>query len=210
MEVNIPRHRRPAQLRTQERVARAIAAAEVLLIERGPEEVSIPEVAEASGVPRASLYQFFANKYQLFNAIAEQHLNQVCELVRESAPGFSGMHWREAAPILVRATSVYYNQNPVAGILILGGPTSRESYLAQAVTIESIGSEVRAIFKTLKPSINIPEDPDSATMLVEIAFAIMKFGYYRDGEISEAIIEQTIHACVGYLLQTLPNELAAN
>ena len=139
MEVSALRHRRPAQLRTQERVARAIAAAEVLLIERGPEEVSIPDVAEASGVPRASLYQFFANKYQLFNAIAEQHLCQVLELVQSAAPSFAGMHWREAAPILIRATSVYYNQNPVAGILILGGPTSRESYLAQEVTIESIG-----------------------------------------------------------------------
>ena len=54
MEVNVPRHRRPAQLRTQERVARAIAAAEVLLIERGREEVSTHDVAEASGVHRAS------------------------------------------------------------------------------------------------------------------------------------------------------------
>ena len=210
MEVNVPRHRRPAQLRTQERVARAIAAAEVLLIERGPEEVSIPDVAEASGVPRASLYQFFANKYQLFNAIAEQHLCQVLELVQSAAPSFAGMHWRDAAPVLIRATSVYYNQNPVAGILILGGPTSRESYLAQEVTIESIGAEIRAIFKTLKPAIYIPDEPDSATMLVEIAFAIMKFGYYRDGEISEAIMEQAVHACVGYLLQILPNELAAS
>ena len=69
---------------------------------------------------------------------------------------------------------------------------------------------MRAIFKTLEPAINIPEEPDSATMLVEIAFAIMKFGYYRDGEISEAIMEQAIHACVGYLLQTLPDELAAS
>ncbi|MEO6697822.1 MAG: TetR/AcrR family transcriptional regulator [Paraperlucidibaca sp.] len=210
MDVNTQRQRRPAQLRTQERVARAIAAAEILLIERGPEDVSIPDIAEASGVPRASLYQFFANKYQLFGAIAEQHLSQVCETVRDAAPAFVGMHWREVAPILVRAASAYYNQNPVAGILILGWPVSRESYLAQEVTIENIGHEVRTIFKTLKPTVDIPEDPDLATMLVEIAFSIMKFGYYRDGEISEEIMQQASYACVGYLMQILPAELVAS
>lgn len=207
---NSPRLRKPSQLRTQERVARAISAAEILLIERGPEEVSIPDIAEASGVPRASLYQFFANKYQLFAAIAEQHLSQVCETVRQAAPAFVGMHWRDVAPVLVRAASSYYNQHPVAGILILGWPVSRESYLAQEVTIENIGDEVRQIFKTLQPAIDIPEDPDTATMLVEIAFGMMKYGYYRDGEISEAIMEQASHACVGYLKEILTPDLSAN
>ena len=52
----IPKLRKPAQARTQERVARALLTAEQLLLERNPEEVSIPDIAEASGVPRASLY----------------------------------------------------------------------------------------------------------------------------------------------------------
>jgi AcrR family transcriptional regulator len=210
MDVITLRHRRPVQHRTQERVAKAIAAAEILLLEHGPEEVSIPDIAEASGVPRASLYQFFANKYQLFAAIAELHLNQVCQAVRKSAPGFAGMHWREVVPILVRASSAYYNQNPVAGILILGWPVSRESYLSQEVTIENIGYELRAIYKTLEPAVDMPEHPDAATMLVEITFSIMKFGYYRDGEISEDTMQQAIHACVGYITQILPDEHVAS
>lgn len=203
MDIMIPRQRRPSQLRTQERVARAIAAAEILLIERGPEEVSIPDIAEASGVPRASLYQFFANKYQLFGAIAEQHLSQVCELVRQAGPAFVGMDFHTVAPVLVRAASNYYNQHPVAGILILGWPVSRESYLAQEVTIENIGHEVRIIFSTLSDSIALPNEPDCATLMVEVAFSIMKFGYYRDGEITETTMQQATHACIGYITQIM-------
>lgn len=209
MDIAIPRQRRPSQARTQERVNRAIAAAEVLLIERGPEEVSIPDIAEASGVPRASLYQFFANKYQLFAAIAEKHLGEVCDTVRQAAPAFVGMHWRDVAPVLVRAASAYYNQNPVAGILILGWPVSRDSYLAQEVTIENIGHEVREIFATLSPPVVLQQGPDYATLLVEVAFAIMKYGYYRDGEISEETMQQATLACVGYLHQILPPDVLA-
>lgn len=209
MDITMLRQRRPSQVRTQERVNRAIAAAEVLLIERGPEEVSIPDIAEASGVPRASLYQFFANKYQLFAAIAERHFTEVCDLVHQAAPAFVGMDWREVAPMLVRAASAYYNQNPVAGILILGWPVSRESYLAQEVTIENIGKEVREIFSTLTPPVSMQVNPDYATMLVEVVFSIMKYGYYRDGEITEETMQQATHACVGYLTQILPPECLA-
>lgn len=197
----------PSQVRTQERVARAIAAAEQLLLERGPEDVSIPEVAEVSGVPRASLYQFYANKHQLFGAIAEQHLSRVAQAIKLGGLSLAGAHWRTVIPILVRAASQYYNQNPVAGILILGWPVSRASYLAQEVTIENIGDELRHIFETLEPKVEFVLDPDHATILTELAFAVMKYGYYRDGYISDMVIGQASLAVIGYMEQILPPEL---
>ena len=114
----IPRLRKPLQARTQERVARALLTAESLLLEKNPEEVSIPDIAEASGVPRASLYQFYANKHQLFAAIAEKHLGLVAQEVKRGGAALVGFHWRQMSYLLAQAASQYYNQNPVAGILI--------------------------------------------------------------------------------------------
>ena len=203
-----PRLRKPSQARTQERVARAIAAAEKLLLEVGPEDVSIPDIAEASGVPRASLYQFYANKHQLFADIAEQHLGRVAQLVKTYGAEARGLHWREVVPLLVRAASHYYNENPVAGILILGWHMSRATYLAQEVTIENIGDELGLIFLTLNPSLDLPRSPDYPTIMTELAFACMKYGYYRDGVISEAVMTQASLAVIGYLEQVLPSSLA--
>lgn len=200
------RLRKPAQARTQDRVSRAMQAAEKLLLEIGPEEVSIPDIAEASGVPRASLYQFYANKHQLFAAIAEKHLARVADEVKQGGEALRGLHWRVAVPLLVRASSDYYNQNPVAGILILGWPMSRASYLAQEVTIENIGDELRHIFLTLEPPVALPSAPDIATIITELAFACMKYGYYRDGIISDDIMKQASLAAIGYLEQVLPPE----
>ncbi|WP_206389729.1 TetR/AcrR family transcriptional regulator [Amnimonas aquatica] len=202
------RNRKPAQARTQDRVARAMAAAEQLLIERGPEEVSIPDIAEASGVPRASLYQFYANKYQLFAAISESHLARVAGEIKAGGQALAGRHWREVVPLLVEAASRYYNEHPVAGILILGWPMSRDAYLAQEVTIENIGDELRSVFATLSPPVALPAEPDAGTIVTELAFACMKYGYFRHGLISEDIIRQSSLAVIGYLEQVLPPELA--
>jgi len=204
----IPRLRKPAQARTQERVARALQTAEQLLLTGNPEEVSIPDIAEASGVPRASLYQFYANKHQLFAAIAERHLGKVAEEVKLGGAALKGFHWRQITSILVQASSRYYNQNPVAGILILGWPMSRETYLAQEVTIENIGDELRVIYGAAEPVVTLTTTPDVGTIVTELAFSVMKYGYYRQGEITPEIMQQAAIAVVGYLEQVLPPELA--
>lgn len=207
MEV-IPRFRKPTQARTQERVARALQTAEQLLLTRNPEEVSIPDIAEASGVPRASLYQFYANKHQLFAAIAEQHLSKVAQEVKLGGVRLKGFHWRQVSRALVHAAARYYNQNPVAGILILGWPMSRETYLAQEVTIENIGDELRAIYQTAEPAVTLTTSPDVGTIITELAFSLMKYGYYRQGEITPEITQQASVAVIGYLEQVLPEALA--
>lgn len=204
----IPRLRKPAQARTQERVARALQTAEQLLLTGNPEEVSIPDIAEASGVPRASLYQFYANKHQLFAAIAERHLSKVAQEVKLGGAALKGFHWRQITSILVQASSRYYNQNPVAGILILGWPMSRETYLAQEVTIENIGDELRVIYGAAEPVVTLTTTPDVGTIVTELAFSLMKYGYYRQGEITPDIMQQAATAVIGYLEQVLPLELA--
>ncbi|MES3041761.1 MAG: TetR/AcrR family transcriptional regulator [Pseudomonadota bacterium] len=204
----IPRLRKPTQARTQERVARALQTAEQLLLTSNPEEVSIPDIAEASGVPRASLYQFYANKHQLFAAIAERHLSKVAQEVKFGGAMLKGFHWRQITSILVAAASRYYNQNPVAGILILGWPMSRETYLAQEVTIENIGDELRVIYGTAEPAVTLTATPDVGTIVTELAFSLMKYGYYRQGEITPDIMQQAATAVIGYLEQVLPSELA--
>lgn len=201
------RLRKPSQARTLERVNRAIAAAERLILERGPEEVSIPDIAEASGVPRASLYQFYANKHQLFAAITERQLARVLEYMQTGAKALAGYHWRDTIPLLIRGVSGHFNQNPVASILILGWPVSRATFQAQGVTVDNIGAAVHDMLLTTTPRIDLSRHPSATTVVVEISFACLKYGYYREGVISEAIQEQAVLAATGYMEQLLPVEL---
>ncbi|GAB3538471.1 hypothetical protein GCM10027343_04280 [Noviherbaspirillum agri] len=191
--------RPPLQERSRQRVALALEAAERLLIRVGPEEASIPEIAKESGVPRASLYQFYPNKYVLFAHLAQIHLSRVERVIAEAFIETTSRDWEELVRQLIDAVSGYYDANPVAGILILGGPFSRASYLAQEAAIGHIAHAIRLFLRQQELPLLLPEDPDVATLVVEMSFACMKHGYYRENRISTAIREQAANAVIAYL-----------
>lgn len=193
------RARVPVQERSQQRVSQILAAAEELLVAVGPEETSIPEISKLTGIPRASIYQFYANKYVLFNQIAEHYLGQVSTAIGQMAPACHALPWREAARLLIEGASEFYNRTPVASILVLGGPMSRRAYQAQEITIHQIGQDVRNIFGSLAQPFFPPLAPDTTTYATEIAFACMRLGYYEEGRISQLAQDQAVHAATAYL-----------
>ncbi len=199
----LQRHKPPMQERSQLRVAQALETAEKLLQKLGPEETSIPEIALASGIPRASLYQFFPNKYVLFSHLAEIHLQRVSDVVAQAAPLCQPLNWMEAVPILINRAADYYDQTPVASMLILGGPFSRSAYLAQEVTISNIGQGVRQLMASLDTPVYFPEDPDTTTLATEAAFSCMKYGYYRDNRVTETVRQEAAKMAIAYMAASL-------
>lgn len=68
-----PLRRTPRQARGRERVEVILDAAEALFAEVGYEAASTNAIAARAGVPIGSIYQFFANKQALLNAVAERY-----------------------------------------------------------------------------------------------------------------------------------------
>ncbi|MCG6192410.1 TetR/AcrR family transcriptional regulator [Leptospira sp. FAT2] len=188
----------PLQERSQARMALVLETAERMLEKIGPEETSIPEIAKKSGVPRASIYQFFPDKYSLFTRLAEKHLAKVGEILALEGSKSVNLTWKKLVRILVDAASDYYDSTPVASILVLGGPFSRNAYLAQEITIAHIGAGVRVQLSNLKVPFTIPKQPDVATLGVEIAFACMKRGYYQENRISKRMRTEAANAVIAY------------
>ncbi|MDX1588653.1 MAG: TetR/AcrR family transcriptional regulator [Oleiphilaceae bacterium] len=191
--------RKPVQERSRERVEKVMAAAESLLLELGPEDTSIPEVALRAGVPRASIYPFFPNKYALFLALGDNHLKQVSQLVQSISTRLGTVDWKALVREAVNAASDYYNRNPVAGLLILGGPMSRTGYQSQEFTIQDIGQHLRPLFNALQPEQPLPEDPDVITIAVEISFACMRHSWFTHERITPLMAEQASLAAIAYL-----------
>ncbi|MCH8498219.1 MAG: TetR/AcrR family transcriptional regulator [Marinobacter sp.] len=191
--------RKPAQGRSRERMERVLAAAEALLLDVGPEQASIPDIAARSGVPRASIYQFFPNKYALFLAIGDTHLTQVGALIEQIGATLAGQPLPELIRAATGAVSDYYNAHPVASMLILGGPMSRTAYLSQEVTIQDIGRQMRGLLESNQPGLVFPSEPDAITLAVEIAFACMRYSYFAHGRITEAMCDQAAVAAQAYL-----------
>jgi AcrR family transcriptional regulator len=191
--------RSPVQERSQQRVAAVLAVAEQMIVARGPEATSIPDIAVEADVPRASIYQFFPTKYALFARIAEGHLEAVAEHVLRACEGHRDGPWRALFPRLVNAAADYYDAHPVAAILVLGGPTSEDDYKAQRIVIEHIAHELRRAITALPVRVRLPKGPDVASLAVEIAFACLKHGYFRERALSKAIRAEASRAAVAYI-----------
>lgn len=190
--------RRPVQERSLERMARVIEAAERMLEEVGPEKTSIPALAETSGVPRASIYPFFPDKYVLYAHIAQLHMQRLAEAIASSgAARTRTMHtWVRT---VIDTCVDYYNAHPAASALLMNGSFSDIDRSAHTSKNVSIGRLLRDAAIRLGELPGLPQSPDVATIAVEIGFACLKFGYVQAGHIDGAVRNEAIRAVMAYL-----------
>ncbi len=198
----------PKQERTQKRMERVIATTQELLLSVGIEKISIPEIANASGVPRTSIYQFFPTKYDILRHIALMHLNGlITELGRAAVKVLSEQpkasieeYGQLLSENMIRVTARFFNESEVASLIILSGPFTRQAYLEYQVELKKVSAGVRQALKMIQVDSYVPQEPDSLTILMELVFTCMKHGYYTENYISEAICQEAYRMAIAYLL----------
>ncbi len=180
-------------------MARVLAAAEKLLVEVGPEAASIPEIATAADVPRTSIYQYYPDKYALFAHMAEAHMEKLGSRISAVHPSGGSVDWREIAQTMIGAAAAYYNAHPVASILLLTGPFGRKDRQAHQAKDAELARQFRLLIGADKTSLRLPTKPDVVAIAVEVAFAVLKYGYARDGRITKVTCDEAVRAVVNYL-----------
>lgn len=201
-KVNVPK-----QERTQKRMEKVIATTQELLLAVGIEKISIPEIANASGVPRTSIYQFFPSKYDILRHIALMHLNVLIKQLGQAAvrvlTDSPKVSVEESGKLLtaslIRTTANFFNESDVASLIILSGPFTRQAYLEYQVELTKLSDGVRKALEMLKVESYVPQKPDVLTVIMELIFTYMKHGYYNDSYISEEIIQEAYRMVVAYL-----------
>jgi len=76
-DVGIAPRRTPVQARSIERVERILDAASELLAEGGYDAVKTNLIAKRAGVSIGSVYQFFPNRFAIFNALADRYRERI-------------------------------------------------------------------------------------------------------------------------------------
>lgn len=141
MQQNSP-PRRSNRDRTAETRARLIAAARALFVEKGYAETGTPEIVAAAGVTRGALYHHFADKADLFRAVAEAEAATVAaEIEAEAADAAS------AQDALTHGTAAYFRAMAEPGrsrILLLDGPAVLGPEVMGRIDAESGAGSLRA------------------------------------------------------------------
>ncbi|PUE11571.1 hypothetical protein B9Z51_04600 [Limnohabitans sp. T6-5] len=71
--------RKPSQDRSKERLEKILAAAEACILEVGAANLKITDIAAASGMANASVYQYFSNREEIIQALLERYLDYFYE-----------------------------------------------------------------------------------------------------------------------------------
>lgn len=182
----------PQQRRSEDRLRRAVEAAETLLREGGPESCSIPEVAKLSGVPRAAIYRYFPDRAALLSAMAAAKMDLLGAAVTGMIAATPDPRPAKLVSAAVAATVRFYNGDPVAAVLLFGGPFGAADRTSHHLKSQLLVDALKA---------RLPDDVTEETLALglEIVFACLRYGYFRDGHVAPAIEVEARRAALTFL-----------
>jgi len=190
--------RQPRQQRARERFEQVLACAHELLRAEGLAGFSIPAVAERLGYTRASIYKFFPTPHAVLNELARRSLDALEARLEKLAPRVLADPWPRAMRAMTLEAAAFHNGNPVARLLILGGPVSDESFRVQERTIQRLGELTRALF--LMRGLHLPTaKPDAAMLAVDLGTTCFRVSQFLHGRITPEYAEEAVFVMEAYL-----------
>lgn len=194
--------RPPLQERSRLRVGLILEAAELLLKTGGLSGFSIPVLAEQLGYPRATIYKFFPTPYALLNTLAERHLEALeKELYSQAESLIKEADWRGVSRRMVEIAAGYYREQPVACILLLGGPVTDESYRSLEYTINRLGKLTHNMLQ--QAGLTLAENPCEAALAIEYGTASFRFSYFLHQTITPEYIEAAGDVMIAFIEKRL-------
>jgi AcrR family transcriptional regulator len=197
--------RQPLQQRAKDRFERVLEDAEALLLEKGLSGFSIPELAARQRCSRATIYNFFPTPYTIFNELTRRYLLQLEEGLHHEAARLTQTSWQEGARAMVAYAGRFYNRHPVARILILGRPTTEESYRAQELMIQRLGQLVQRIFE--RRGVPLPAaPPDVPLVAVELGITCYRVSFFLYGKVTTEYLQEAGEVMIAYLSRYIPGK----
>ena len=201
------RRRKHVQERGNTRRRQLLDAAEKLLETTPLEELSFKKISEKAGVPEGSAYHFFANRYDLLAALANQIAEQFGDGFRKPVRESMISSWHDLADVMVdRAVNMYRN-NPAAAQIWLSGRTPAQVRLADHVSEKAVSSVMHEIFNKLFRLPELPMAYDPFFFFLELCDVPLSISVIEHGKITDEMIEESKRVGKGYLGTYLPTIL---
>lgn len=195
---NISEPRAPVQARSRERVDLILDVAADLMKSHAVNDITMALISQRSGISRPSIYQFFPTVFAIYNKLGLTLLNALLEKMSAHEPARNAPTWREANSHMIDCAVEFYNDNPVARTLLLGGGSAQELRIIDKHYDRRFAAGVRRIFAD-KWSFGPQPQGDPMQIAVVISTSILSLGVFEDGLISDFYREQAKRASTGYL-----------
>jgi AcrR family transcriptional regulator len=182
-----------------ERRKKLLKAAYDLLCEQDIEAISFRDIAAKAGVPEGSAYHFYANRYDLFTALANDLSGLFVNAHQKPVPQASRQSWQTLVEYMVDVGAKVYAENPPARQLFIGSKTPHEVKQADRVNDRRVGE---VMFEVFSQHFQLPDSPElrqAFTYFIEITDLIFMISVNDHGEITDTMLLEAKKAGTGYL-----------
>ncbi|WP_176598256.1 MULTISPECIES: TetR/AcrR family transcriptional regulator [Sphingobium] len=160
--------RAPQRVQGRLRFELLVDTTDRLISERGAGDLSLYDIAEAAGVPAASVYHFFPSMAAAVVAVAQRYLQIFEEIIASDLDHAELVNWRDIFRIIGERARQFYNGHEVVRRLFLG---SEYSWQVRMADIQGNESYARILARTYERHFHIA-DPDFLCPKIEIAIGL--------------------------------------
>jgi len=199
--------RKPAQARSRQRVEGILDAVAELLVERGFDAITTRLMADRAGIPVGSIYQFFPNKYAIFNALGVRYLDRFAQVYKDIVTAeIQDEPWDELLDRAIDAFSKVIYAERGAVILWEGMRNSPELRAAEAQHRASAVDYNLAILDRVLPHLEPQRRCLIAWVMVRVLDALLYQASREEDERKAQVIAELKQLMKAYVASHLPAE----
>jgi AcrR family transcriptional regulator len=196
-----PVRRAPVQERSRRRVEAVLDATERLVVEAGVEALTTRQIADAAGIPVASLYQYFADKEAVLLALADRDMAEMDRQVLTDLAAVTGRRTLTVGLLVetaVRAFVTVYERRPAFVEIYLRGRTNTALHAFGREHNVRVATALRDL--ALASGLARPEfTVQAAVLAVEIGDRVFQLAYEHDDHGDAALVQEGIVLLTAYL-----------
>jgi len=199
--VDLERRAAPRQRRSQERIAKIVAATKRLLREGDTDSITTSSVAAEANVPVSSVYRYFPNIYSIHRTILEEFKSEIERIVERELNDPAQQDWRQSLSGVIMALRTLVSENPFYGAVFRLTLTTHELRTVRETWNLRLSGILAERWRAGKDGFH-GGDPDRvARMTIEIycAAEIMIFEARDKPEEAEAYFAEALVALQRYL-----------
>ena len=200
--------RRPTQERGRQKFESILDAADRLLVNRDPSDISIYDLAGELETSPPSIYHFFPDISLVFVGLAERYIQEMEQMPLGVDKPVAG--WQEIFDIpFERVRVIYESRAPVRKILLGPGLSYEILNRDLATSVVNAGRFLELMARNFDmPS--IPNLLDRLVEMIRVNDAMWMLSIYRHGSITDEGAELARRARTAYLRTVLPEYLPPN
>lgn len=191
--------RKPQRANGRARYEALVASTEKLLQDEGIDSLSIKRIADAAGVPMASVYHFFPSPGAACIAVAESYLEGFAEGVAQPIEQAGEMKWEQVIALLMERTVEFYRSHPYAQRLILGSDYSWQIRQADLGNNRAMAETIAGIIAPQFPTLEGAELRQALINAISIGDAILALSVAEHDVITKQFADEAILAVCSYL-----------